>query len=362
MIDLSNLADNIGTDGVSGLMGLLVGVLFGVFAQQSRFCLRAACIEFWRNKTASKFAIWLLTFSSALLLTQILIYTELLDTSFVRQLTATGTLSGSIIGGALFGVGMVLARGCASRLLVLSATGNVRALVAGLVVTLIAQASLRGVLSPARAGISNLALVSPEVRDMSNFLPSGFGISLAVLIGIGAVYLAIRSKAGRWISIASVGVGATIALGWFLTSWHASESFDLIMVKTVSFTGPSADTLMGLINSPAIKFSFDIGLVPGVFLGSFLAAIATREFKVQTFTNETGSIRYLIGAVLMGFGGMLAGGCAVGAGVSGGSVLSLTAWAALFSMWLFAGISDALIDRPRVIAPFLSKLRAAKVL
>jgi len=56
-------------------------------------------------------------------------------------------------------------------------------------------------------------------------------------------------------------------------------------------------------------------------------------------------IRYLIGAPLMGFGGMLAGGCAVGAGVTGGAVLSLTSWTALLFMWLGAGMTDRLIMR-----------------
>ena len=344
MLGFETFAENLGTNNSSGLIGIFVGLLFGVFAQQSRFCLRSACIEFWRGEAATRFAIWLLTFSSALLLTQLFVASGHFDLSAVRQLTAIGTLSGAIIGGAMFGVGMILARGCASRLLVLSATGNLRALVAGLVVTISAQASLRGVLSPTRATISDIALISAQTRDMSNYLPSGGGIYLGLVLAILAIWLAVRSKTGRWIAFASIGVGATIALGWILTNWHASVSFDIIPVKSVSFTGPSADTLMGLINSPSIVPSFDIGLVPGVFAGSLLAALVTREFKIQAFNDQSGLVRYLIGAALMGFGGMLAGGCAVGAGVTGGSVLSLTGWVALFFMWLFAGLTDALVD------------------
>jgi uncharacterized membrane protein YedE/YeeE len=49
----------------------------------------------------------------------------------------------------------------------------------------------------------------------------------------------------------------------------------------------------------------------------------------------------------MGFGGMLAGGCAVGAGITGGAVMATTAWVALLCMWLAAGLTDALIDKPR---------------
>src|SRR5512140_1144103 len=121
---------------------------FGGFAQVSKFCLRSAVIEFSQGTLGSKVAIWLLTFSAAVATVQALIAFGLLDVSEARQLAARGSLSGSIIGGLMFGAGMILARGCASRLLVLSATGNLRALISGLVLTIVAQASLRGALSP----------------------------------------------------------------------------------------------------------------------------------------------------------------------------------------------------------------------
>ena len=61
--------------------------------------------------------------------------------------------------------------------------------------------------------------------------------------------------------------------------------------------------------------------------------------------------RYLFGAVLMGFGAMLAGGCAVGAGVTGSSVFALTAWLVLAGMWLGAGLTDRLVDRAGIPRP-----------
>ncbi|MGB7322416.1 MAG: YeeE/YedE thiosulfate transporter family protein, partial [Albidovulum sp.] len=54
--------------------------------------------------------------------------------------------------------------------------------------------------------------------------------------------------------------------------------------------------------------------------------------------------RYLAGGVLMGFGSMLAGGCAVGAGMSGGSIFALTAWLALLSMWVGAVATHKFMD------------------
>ncbi|MBU0653680.1 MAG: YeeE/YedE family protein [Gammaproteobacteria bacterium] len=348
-----------GTGEISAIIGLGVGLAFGIFAQQSRFCLRAACVEFWRGQTGKKFAIWLLAFGAALIGTQYFIEMGAIDTGQIRQLNNVGSMSGAIIGGLLFGVGMVLAGGCASRLLVLSATGNMRTMVAGLVVTIVAQASLRGGLSPLREEISSWWLVDANSRSFASWLPPYGGLLLGVAFMLLALWFAKRHEVSKWWSFAAIGTGSTVALGWLLTSWHAANSFDIVPIKSVSFTGSSADTLMGLINQPALPLSFDVGLVPGVFLGSMLAALVTREFKWQQFTQESGFARFLIGAVLMGFGGMLAGGCAVGAGVTGGAMLLVTAWVTLFSMWIGSGITDWLVDRKADAAK--AELEAAKL-
>ncbi len=149
-MDLTFYIDWLGDRGLECIGGLAVGLMFGFFAQRSQFCLRAATVEFWRGAPGPKLAIWLLVFFTALAGTQLLFMSGLLDKASVRQLSATGSLSGAIVGGLMFGVGMVLARGCASRLLVLSATGNMRAFMSGLLLTIVAQASLSGVLSPLR--------------------------------------------------------------------------------------------------------------------------------------------------------------------------------------------------------------------
>jgi len=340
------LIEDLGTGHTSALIGAGVGLLFGVFAQQSRFCLRAACVEFWRGQAGPKFAVWLLAFSAALIGTQIAIENGNLETGNIRQLNAVGSMSGAIIGGLLFGSGMILARGCASRLLVLSATGNMRALISGLVITIVAQASLRGALSPFREDLSNIWLLEAYQRGFSHLLPNNGGVILGSAIFLLGLWYARKNTVRPWITLTATLTGLCIALGWALTSWHADNSFDIVPIKSISFTGPSADTLMGFINTPTLPLSFDIGLVPGVFVGAFLASVFSREFKWQQFTQETKQSRYLIGASMMGFGSMLAGGCAVGAGVTGGALLAMTAWVALFCMWLGAGATDWLVDKP----------------
>ncbi len=350
-IKLDMLFNFLGEGGAVAFVGLVVGLGFGALAQRSRFCFRAAVIEFTRGAFGSKTAIWLLAFGGAVVAVQGLIAAGLLDVSEARQLNGLGSLSGAIIGGLLFGVGMILARGCASRLLILSATGNLRALVSGLILTVVAQASLRGGLSPLREWLAGLWTVSGEAsRDLMTVL--GFSGATPLLIGlaivVAALLFAARARLSLWIIAGSLGVGVMIAVGWFATYTISLQSFNPVSVKSISFIGPSADTLMGLINQPTLPMVFDLGLVPGVFAGSFLAALLSREFKWQCFSIETSPMpRYIAGAVLMGFGGMLAGGCAVGAGMTGGSVFALTAWVALSAMWVGAAITDTLVDRRR---------------
>lgn len=323
--------------------GFAIGSVFGFAAQRSEFCLRAATVEFWNLKIGPRFSIWLAVFGAALLAVQILVGQGMLDQFSVRQLSSPGSMSGAIIGGALFGTGMILARGCASRLLVLSATGNMRALVTGLLLTVAAQASLSGALSPLREELSRWWIVGPTTRNLSAQLPPFAGALAGLVIIALAIAIAFARKISTSKLVFGVIVGLSVAGGWAFTSALSQVAFDPVPVESITFTGPSADTLMALINTPDLPFSFGIGLVPGVFAGSMLAAVTSGTFKVQSFSPETGMARYLAGAVLMGFGGMLAGGCAVGAGITGGSVLSLTAWVALLAMWLSAGLADRLL-------------------
>ncbi len=346
-MDLTFLLDRFPEPWLLAAGGLVVGVLFGAFAQQSRFCLRAASLEFSRGTPKDRLPVWLFAFSSALLGTQILVALGEVQASEARQLASPQSLSGALLGGLMFGTGMVLARGCASRLLVLSATGNLRALLSGLVFAVVAQASLRGMLAPLREGLAGL-WTSGEIGG--NDLTAHLGLTSTTTIAFAGLWLlaglvfAWRARVKVWQLIAAAGAGLAIPLAWWFTSAMARQAFDPVQVEGVTFTGPSADTLMLVLSPPGTFLDFDIGLVPGVFLGSFLAAFFTRELKLQGFEGGRSTARYLIGATLMGFGGMLAGGCAVGAGITGASIFALTAWIALTGIWLSAALTDRLLE------------------
>lgn len=344
---LEALIDQYGEGTMLMAAGAITGLFFGLAAQHSRFCLRAATIEVSDGQFGPRLPIWLIAFSAAVLCVQASVSMGWMDLSDARQLAATGSMSGAIIGGLMFGAGMILARGCASRLLVLSATGNLRAILTGLVLTLVAQASLRGALSPAREWLGGLWLVpGGEARNMLTLLPlDAGGAAVAAAISL-VVAFGLATRAGVQVSrsLAAALVGCAVALGWFLTWSVAQVSFEVVPVSSVTFTGPSTDTLMGLVNASELPLSFGVGLVPGVFVGAGAMALATGEARIERFGPETPMERYMVGAVLMGFGSMLAGGCAVGAGMTGGSIFAITAWVAVFFMWVGAMFTHRLMQ------------------
>ncbi|UWQ36426.1 YeeE/YedE family protein [Leisingera aquaemixtae] len=337
-MDLVPLVESIGEAPAAALLGLLTGVVFGVAAQRSRFCLRAATVEFAGGRLGDKVAVWLLTFSTAVVWVQAAQMLGLMESADARMMAVPGSWSGAILGGLMFGCGMVLARGCSGRLLVLAATGNLRSVVSGLIFAVVAQMSLSGLLSPARDWLAR-QWITGGGRNLDLLaalgIPQAGGVILGLATAALALVLARRNRIGAARLVFASGVGFAVALGWVLTYALSQVAFDPVQIESATFTGPSAHTLMFFLDRGAV-LEFDIGLVPGVFLGAMLAAAFAGEMKLQAFDDAATMRKAMTGAALMGFGGMLAGGCAIGAGVTGGSIFAGTAWAALFFMWIGA--------------------------
>ncbi len=345
---LEALIDLVGEAWTLALLGAGIGLLFGFFAQRSRFCLRSAVIEFARRQPGGKLTVWLFAFSSAVVATQVLAWAGAFDAGNARQIAARGSLSGAAVGGALFGCGMVLARGCASRLLVLAAQGNLRSVMSGLVFAVTAQASWTGALAPLREAVSGWWTVEGgPARDL--VARTGIGHGGAVAFGLvwfaAALVFARRQRVPAWGWLGAIGVGLTVAAAWWATYAVSRLAFDPVPIQALSFTGPSAEVLTRVLFASGKPATFDMGLVPGVVLGSFVAAALFGELKLEGFEGGRSMRRYLAGAVLMGFGGMLAGGCAVGAGVSGAAVFTATAWVTLAAMWAAAALTDRFFDQ-----------------
>ena len=284
-MDLSSLLDFLGEPLTAALFGAATGVTFGVAAHRAAFCLRAATVEFARGQLGPRMAVWLLTFSTALVWVQAAELLGLFRSEDARMMAIAGSWSGAIIGGLMFGVGMVLARGCSGRLLVLAATGNLRALVAGLIFAVVAQMSLHGALSPLRDTIVQLWVTSGgrniDLMDQAG-MPKAAGLALGLALSVLALIIARRNQIGARKLIFGAGVGFAVALGWVLTYTLSRQAFDPVTVTSATFSGPSASTLMFFLSSDS-TLDFDVGLVPGVFAGAFISAALAGQLKFEGF-------------------------------------------------------------------------------
>ena len=346
-MDILALVERIGEAPTAALFGLVTGIVFGVAAQRSRFCLRAATVEFARGRLGPRVAVWLLCFSTAVVWVQGAELLGFMQIDEARMMAITGSWSGAIVGGIVFGIGMVLARGCPGRLLVLGSSGNLRSVVSGLIFAVVAQMSLKGILAPLRDRLASLWVTSGgrnlDLIDWSG-LPRESGLVLGILIALLALYLSRRNRIGASTLVFASGVGFSVALGWISTSALAQVSFDPVTISSVTFSGPSASTLMFFLE-PVRVLEFDVGLVPGVVIGAGISALLSGQFRFEGFEGESNMRRSMFGAVLMGFSAMLAGGCSIGAGVTGGSIFAGTAWLALFAMWVGAMATDLILDQ-----------------
>jgi uncharacterized membrane protein YedE/YeeE len=313
----------------SVLIGAALGVAFGILAQQTRFCLRRAIAGPLQERSAAK-GVWAMALAVALLGTTAVLATGLVDLSGHRLMAERLPVAAIALGGLLFGLGMVLARGCASRLTVLAGTGNLRAVVVMVVFAVVAHATLKGVLAPIRTSVGSVRIDLGSYNSLAA-LPGG-AILWAGLAALMLVVVALRSDA-KWLEMAGGAlIGALAPLGWLATGWLLKDDFDPVPVESLALTSSGAETLFWWIASSAIGPTFGVGFLAGIVGGSGLSSALSGDWKAVGFTEEVSTGRYLAGGALMGFGGVLAGGCTVGAGLSGVPTLSVAAIVAFLSI------------------------------
>ena len=328
---------------------LLVGLSFGLLGRASGFCLRSALIEFRLRRPGRRAIAWAAALLTAVSASQLLTAGGSIDLTESLYLAARVSLVSIALGGLLFGVGMVLARGCGGRHLVLASGGNLRSWLVLTTLALVAYATLRGILAPLRLWLDGLLSLEveaaasqavPDLLAVSTGLDAG-SLTLALVallaVGLAAVLLhALRAEAWRaaaWGHLAAgVGIGLLIPLAWVVTGLLGVDDFDPVPLEALTFTAPVGDALQYLMTYTGASLDFGILVVGGTLLGAATLAVIRRDVRLEAFATPGQLLRYLSGAALMGFGGVLALGCTIGAGLSGVSTLSLGSMIALGAM------------------------------
>ncbi len=348
---------------------LVLGLVFGAVGQASRFCVRGAIADWVAFRGPGRLVSWLLAVAVGALCVQALVSAGMLDATRALYWSERFPWLSYLVGGALFGYGMVLAGGCPQRCLVKAGQGNLKAAVVLVVVAIAALMTLRGAFAPWRAnGLDTFALTLAGPQDFGGILGRAFSVSptvlrwaltsaLAAAVFVFAWRMRARIDKAHWAGGAAVGL--IVGAAFFLTGYvgylpEHPETLEPAWLGTqskrpeaLSFSAPvgHALDLLTMWTDKANVATFGVMVSLGVLVGAFVTARLRRDFRFEMFRSPRELGEHVLGGVLMGFGGVTALGCSVGNGVTGLAMLS--AGAALAIAAISAGAWLALVRQLR---------------
>ncbi len=384
------------------LGGLILGLLLGVIVQRSQFCMSNAFTFIRIMGSFLKFKSYMVALLVAILGVYLLSMipmsgegadvTHLVEPLLGSQPTFLPTadsfnLYGFIIGGFIFGMGIVWAGGCASRILIRTGEGNLGSLISVAAFGMAAGTALQGHVGYLNSNyfqkwskeytlwFTDLVGINSDTSfSIPMLLADLFGAKnrmetiewsvyiTPILLGLFAVFLAIwfyKSKDkddfwGKKWPLTGLGIGLLIVAGWAITGyatthWNPNEGLmaqDQIAHNSLTFANPNYQFMDYLFKAsarfdpdhPITDFfwgekigsfltsfivTFGVASVIGAVLGSFISAKATKSFSWVIPPDKTAFLGHIVGGIMMGWGAVLSLGCNIGQGLSGISVLGL---------------------------------------
>ena len=327
-------------------LAFVVAFLFGAIGQKTSFCTMGAVSDIVNTGDWGRMRMWLLAIGVAILGSAALHSAGLIDLDKSIYRTPSFTWLSYLLGGSCFGIGMVLASGCGSKTLIRIGGGNLKSVVVFLVLAVVAYITMRGVLGVFRVNVLDKAVITfPGGQDLPALLTAA-GMSaetafrLAVLvIGGGLTAFCLLNREFWTVDnlLGGFGIGLAVVAGWYVSGHlgYLAEDPETLQeaflttnsgrMESLTFVAPQAYALelLMLWSDTSRKVTFAIATVLGVIAGSGAWALLTRNFRWEGFASVEDTASHLLGAALMGFGGVTAMGCTVGQGITGFSTLAL---------------------------------------
>ena len=330
-----------------------VCLLLGAIMQRSNFCTMGALADIVNMGDWTRMRMWLCAIGVAVAGTQLLAWAGLVDLSKTMYTAPALTWLSYLIGGLMFGAGMVLASGCGSKTLLRIGGGSLKSVVVFCVLGLFAYMTLRGVF-----GVFRVAYLDPVALSLANGqdlprviagqdagLLATMRLVLGLGLGLGLVAFAFVSREFRTTDsmLGGLGIGLAIVAVWAISGYlgYVAEDPNSLEEKFVgtnsgrleslSFVAPVAYTLelLMLWSDKSRVLTLGIAAVLGLIAGSFVHALTSRQFRWEGFRGTEDTANHLVGAALMGVGGVTAMGCTVGQGLSGMSTLAIGSFMSL---------------------------------
>ena len=332
----------------------ILGFILGYVVNKTNFCTMGAVSDLVNIGDDSRLKAWLLAITTAIIGVTTLEYLGIVDVSDSRIPYRNSVLFWPryIVGGIMFGVGMTLASGCGNKILIRIGGGNLKSifvlLVAGLMALLMTRTDFYGTIfhswmNPISPDLAKLGIPDQSVQtifaSLSNIDTSNIIITL--LIPLIICFFLLKYILSSYSSLSSdnilsgIVVGLVVTFAWLISggelgqAWIENNDFldtpyPSVGVQSFTFINPMGEVLI-YTSSIFDKFylTFGVTALISTIIGSFVYSLISNNLRIEWFANRHDFYRHLIGAVLIGIGGVLSLGCTIGQGVSGVSTLAI---------------------------------------
>ncbi len=325
--------------------------VFGWVGNRTHFCTMGAVADIVTMGSWQRMRMWMLAMAVAILGATLLHKAGMIDLSKSIYQRSNLLWLSHLLGGFLFGIGMVLGSGCGSKTLIRVGGGNLKSLVVLVFLGISAYMTLKGLFGLLRrdwidAAALNLAAFGLGGQDLPTLLGRAAGRPAAMLLMPSAIALAgallvfifkdAEFRAQREYILGGIVVGLLIPAGWYVTGHlgyaENPDTLDMTFFATnsrsaesFSFVAPVAYglELLMLWSDKSLIVSFGVASTVGMILGSTVWALVSRTFRWEGFASVADLRNHIVGGLLMGFGGVTGLGCTIGQGISGLSTLAL---------------------------------------
>ena len=347
----------------------ILSVILGIVVNKTNFCTMGAVSDMVNMSDYGRFRAWLLAIAVATIGVSVFEYLQLVDVTdtFPAYRGSSLIYIENILGGILFGIGMTFASGCGNKTLIRIGGGNIKSTMVFIIIAIIAyymsnpfpgsdvtlySALFYDWVNPLAISLDSNqdigALLGGSENTQLMRLIAGFVVATGMLFYI---FKAADFRGSKDNILAGVAIGLIIVTAWYTSSnigvnaednhysladyyaeWDMLAEDDegkpamgrTLNPQSFTFINPIGQSF-GYVTerfNPAL-LTFGLVSVFGVILGSLLWSLLSKSFRIEWFVDFKDFVNHFIGAILMGFGGVLALGCTIGQGITGMSTLAV---------------------------------------
>ena len=341
----------------------ILGFILGYVVNKTNFCTMGAVSDLVNIGDSSRFKAWLLAIATAIVGVTLLEYMSIvdIDESRIPYRNSVFFWPRYILGGIMFGIGMTLASGCGNKILIRIGGGNIKSIfvliVAGLMALLMTRTDFYGLLfhswmNPISPDLAKLGISDQSIQTMFSSITGIESNNMIITILVPAIISILLlkyifssySKLSSDNILSGIVVGLVVTFAWLISGGELGEAwienndfldtpYPSVGVQSFTFINPMGELLIYSSSVfDSFYLTFGVTALISTVCGSFIYALISNNLRLEWFANKHDFYRHLLGAVLIGIGGVLSLGCTIGQGVTGVSTLALGSIITLISI------------------------------